>query len=170
MGCRTRANEYYGLLAQRQTEENSWMEREIEGNVVRKPKTQSVPPVRIQKVQKRRTSVSANKRIRKQKAHLTLAGVAAAALVILLCCLMLSSMDVNGTLSDDVYDLEKQIEELTVFNDAREYEINASVDLNEVIRVATEELGMVRSSQAQVVTYSVKNSEYLQQVAAVPVE
>ena len=83
---------------------------------------------------------------------------------------MLMTMERSSTLADEVALRESQLEELTVANDARKYEIDSSVDLNYVISVATEELGMVRSSLSQVVTYRTKDTEYLQQVAKVPAD
>ena len=78
------------------------------------------------------------------------------------------SMSTGNSLKREVSEKEADVEVLTLENDSREYDINSSVDYNEIIRAATQELGMVRSNASQIVTYSVKNSEYLQQVAQVP--
>jgi len=160
MGCRTRANEYYGYRST----------QEVEGNVVRKTSSVPAAQVRLKRTTRAAAGLSRNRKIRAQKIRLAFLGFCAAVLSIALICVLLNSLETHGTLKRQVTDLEDQIEELTAFNDAREYEIGSSVDLNEVIRVATEEMGMVRSNAAQVVTFRAKNSEYLQQVAAVPME
>jgi len=79
-------------------------------------------------------------------------------------------MDASTTLAEEVRAKEDELDQLVVANDAREYEIGNSVDLNYIIEVATQELGMVRSNLSQVVTFRTKDTEYLQQVARVPVE
>ena len=97
-------------------------------------------------------------------------GTAAAVLIIGISAFMLASLECNRKLSREISSLERQIQELTVVNDARAYEITSSIDLSDVIRTATEELGMVRGSASQTVTFGSRQTEYLQQVAAVPKE
>ena len=168
MGCRTRANTYYGMTTNRQVQQNRRPEVMVEGNVVRKTAPAKPAPARIRKPRKKRTSLSAAAAFRRQKAVFAVLSVIGTCAVILLCAVMLMTLEESSRLSDEVAEKEKQLNELTVANDARKYEIDSSVDLNYVIQVATEELGMVRSSLAQVVTYRTKDTEYLQQVARVP--
>ena len=170
MGCRTRANEYYAMMSQTNAQQNRRHAEVVEGNVVRKSVPQKAAPVRIRRKKKRTASVSAAKALGRQKARFVALGIAASAAIISLCAVMLMTLQESSTLADEVALKEAQLEELTVANDARKYEIDSSVDLNYVITVATEELGMVRSSLSQVVTYSTKDTEYLQQVAKVPAD
>ena len=107
---------------------------------------------------------------RKEKVIRTVAAVAAGVVVIGFCVMLLSTISKNNALTTQINRLEYQIEELTVLNDSREYDIEASVDLDYVIQVATQELGMVRSSASQIITYETQNSEYVQQVAEIPTE
>jgi len=95
---------------------------------------------------------------------------AAGAVVICFCVMLLSTISRNNQLTRQVNSLEYQIEELRVLNDSKEYDIDASVDLEYVIQVATQELGMVRSSSSQIITYETQNSEYVQQLAEIPTE
>ena len=169
MGCRTRANEHEERLTQRQLQQNKRQQNAVEGNVVRKTAAVPSAPVRINR-KKHKVTKSQYKALKHQKIRMIFLGGIAAAAVILLCGMTLISMDINDQLSKEIAGIEDQIDELEVYNDARAYEIDSSLDINEVIRVATEELGMVRGSASQIVTYSTKNSEYLQQVAAVPTE
>ncbi len=84
--------------------------------------------------------------------------------------IVLNCMITNNTLTSEISELESELSELTAQNDSREYDIDSSVDINEVIQVATEELGMVRSSAGQVITYETSDTEYIQQLAQVPVD
>ena len=140
----------------------------IEGTVVRKAAPEEKPSVRLQKTVRPHARLSRSRAIRKQRARLTVLGVFGAALVVGLSVILLSSMEQNKRLSGEIAEREKTVEQLTVYNDTREYEISSSVDLSDIIAAATQELGMVRSNASQIITYSVKNSEYLQQVAQVP--
>ena len=92
--------------------------------------------------------------------------------VVVLACVvgMLSTISRNNELTSEVSSMENQIEELQVLNDSKEYTIDSSVDLSYVIQVATNELGMVRSSASQIKTFTTDATEYVQQVAEVPTE
>jgi len=46
--------------------------------------------------------------------------------------------------------------------------IEESVDLDEIYRIATEELGMQEATDAQIVYYTYNYSNYLRQYSAVP--
>lgn len=170
MGCRTRANEYYANITQRQVQQNRWQEQAVEGNVVRKAAPVQAPEARIKRRTKKKTPLSLVRALRKQKAILAAAGLFGAAVIVGLCALTLMVSDRYSALHDEINAAEKTLEEMTAYNDAREYDIFSSVDLDYVITVATEQLGMVRGSASQVIRYSVKDSEYLQQVAKVPTE
>lgn len=71
----------------------------------------------------------------------------------------------NSQLASEISSLESQYSDLKAQNDSKEYAINQYVDIKEVIKTATEELGMVRSSADQVISYKTDNSEYIQKVA-----
>ncbi|MBR1759287.1 MAG: hypothetical protein IJ744_11280 [Lachnospiraceae bacterium] len=84
---------------------------------------------------------------------------------------MVSFLTVNSdvtNMSKKVVSLEKQIIELENINEAAIAKANASVDLNEVYRVATEELGMVHASRNRVITYESTQSDYVKQYNDVP--
>ena len=137
-------------------------EPEVYGNVVRKPQ--------VNTYRKHRSSTQvlrASRALKKQKAlFVVLAGIAGV-ILIGLSAVLLWSIAGNNMLSTKVEELETQYNNLLKNNEDREFSINMSVDTNYVINAATE-LGMVRSNASQIVTYSVRNSEYLQQVAKVP--
>lgn len=59
---------------------------------------------------------------------------------------------------------EKQLNSLTLANDDEYSKIVRVVDLDEIKRVAIEELGMVYATNDQVITYKRENSDYVRQV------
>ena len=138
---------------------------EVYGNVVRKPQ-----PQQYKRLRSSAQILRSSKALKKQKALFVFLGTAASIVMIGLSAVLLHSIAVNNNLGEVVAAKETEYENLVLNNDAREYEINSSVDLNYVINAATNELGMVRSNASQIVTYSIRNSEYLQQVAQVPVK
>ncbi len=64
--------------------------------------------------------------------------------------------------------LEREIETLKNDNDALETRINTSVDLDNVYKIATEELGMVYANKDQVRLYNKTESEYVRQYEDIP--
>ncbi len=75
--------------------------------------------------------------------------------------------DINARMNN-IKVLEQTIETLKSENDAAETRINASVDLEHVYRVATEELGMVYAGKDQVILYNKTESEYVRQNEDIP--
>ena len=139
---------------------------EVYGNVVRK--AQSEPSYR--RLRSSAEIMRSSKVLRKQKAAFVVLGSIAGVVVVALCVILLRSIAVGNSLAESVAEKEAEYEKMILANDAREYEINSSVDLNYIINTATDELAMVRSNASQIVLYSTRNSEYLQQVAKVPLE
>ena len=88
--------------------------------------------------------------------------------MVALCVVMLTMVVKNSDLNTDISKLETEWEELRSQNDSKEYDMNVSVDLNYVVQVATQELGMVRSTAGQIRTYDSSDSEYLKQLAEIP--
>ena len=61
-----------------------------------------------------------------------------------------------------------QYEELKRSNDLYEERIISKVDMNEVARIAEEELGMQRASEGQIISYSGQIDDYVKQYTDVP--
>lgn len=64
--------------------------------------------------------------------------------------------------------LEEELESLKNANDATETNINVSVDLDHVYKVATEELGMVYARKSQVILYDKTEHGYVRQSEDIP--
>ena len=58
---------------------------------------------------------------------------------------------------------EKILEQYKNDNDALEARIDASINLDDIYKVATEELGMVYADKEQVLTYDRTPTEYVRQ-------
>lgn len=170
MGYKTKANKSYRRAANSRVQINSESHGFVEGSAVRKA---AVPETRMVRLKKSKTSkdmISLKKKLRRQKARLTFLGMTGAAIIIVLCAVTLMTVQDYNALLSAVSAKESEIDDLTVYNDALEYEINSSVDYEQIIQAATENLGMVRVSTSQIVTFGSSDSEYIQQVAAVPSE
>lgn len=63
---------------------------------------------------------------------------------------------------------EQKLEALRTENDALENRININIDLDEVYRIATEELGMVYANKNQVILYDKTENEYVRQNEDIP--
>lgn len=133
--------------------------------VVREPRPIRLPKERTERQKK------ANRKVVRQKRIIRGVGITfAIVLLVALCVTMLKLTGDNSGLKNDINKLEAQVSELRSQNDSKEYDLNSSVDLNYVVQVATQELGMVRSSAGQIRTYNSSESEYVQQVAEIPTE
>ena len=62
-----------------------------------------------------------------------------------------------------IANLESDLSNIKISNDAELSRVNNSIDLEEIKRIAMEELGMVYASEDQVVLYQDKDAEYFRQ-------
>ena len=140
--------------------------RQLETEPVRKELTER------EKAELRRKRAAAVRREQRQQRKQTIMKVLVTAPIAMILIGMVL-ITLNGTiksneLMDEISSLESEYSELQAQNDSKEYDINRSVDLGTVVQVATEELGMVRSSAGQIITYKTSESEYIQQMAEIP--
>ncbi len=85
--------------------------------------------------------------------------------------LCFSYIQLQTEINTHISSIEKkssELEKLKSENDALQSSIDTSVDLDEVYRVATQELGMVYADQDQVITYSKTESGYVRQYEDIP--
>ena len=64
--------------------------------------------------------------------------------------------------------LEGQIAELKADNDAQYKSLTTSMDLNEIKRIAMDELGMQYAGEDQIVYYTIDNSNFMDQYRDIP--
>ncbi len=64
--------------------------------------------------------------------------------------------------------LEKQLNDLKLANDEEYSRITSSVDLEEIKRIAIEELGMQYAKEGQIISFESENNDYVKQMADIP--
>ena len=69
---------------------------------------------------------------------------------------------------ENIAELESQLSDLKIENDAEYSRATSSIDLEEMKRIAMEELGMVYADKEQVVIYEDKEAEYFRQYEDIP--
>jgi len=138
----------------------------IEGNVVRKTdvrrELQQVP-YRVQQ-----TSTRNNRKAR----HMNLPYVMFLSVAMLVLGITLFSyLQAQAKLTvtrTQVATLESQVNDLRLSNDERVERIEASLSMDELKRIAIEELGMTYAKKGQVVIISDEGSDYVRQLAQMP--
>ncbi len=93
---------------------------------------------------------------------------AAMAATLALCFSYLKQQTEINTHISSIEKKSTALEKLKSENDALKSSIDTAVDLNEIYRVATQELGMVYADKDQVITYSKTESGYVRQYEDIP--
>ncbi|MDE6314751.1 MAG: cell division protein FtsL [Lachnospiraceae bacterium] len=68
---------------------------------------------------------------------------------------------------ENISTMETELSDLKIENDAELSRVNNSIDLEEIKRIAMEELGMVYASKEQVILYEDKDAEFFRQYESV---
>lgn len=84
------------------------------------------------------------------------------------CILYLGAQSQAAEIKKEITTLENSVATLATKNDSIEYEIDSFIDVEYIMKVATEELGMVMIQERQIVTYETSRNEYMEQYADVP--
>lgn len=64
--------------------------------------------------------------------------------------------------------LESELNELKLANDEEYIRVSSNVDLEEIRRIAIQELGMQYAEEGQIVTFSGDSNDYVKQMADIP--
>ncbi|HCD42995.1 MAG TPA: cell division protein FtsL [Lachnoclostridium sp.] len=143
----------------------------VQGNAVRKAMPVEMP-VRTPE-EKRRPSVNHQVRRNREKAlqmdlpYVIMLTIAAVCTL----CLCVNYLHLQSSITANIHGvelLEAKLEHLKTENNALEMNINTSVDLDHVYKVATEELGMVYANKDQILHYDKTESEYVRQNEDIP--
>lgn len=89
-------------------------------------------------------------------------------LIFFFSCSYISTLSESQKLNDAVAQLTAELNTMVAANDELEADIKASVDYDEIFRVATEELGMNYPDRSQVITYDSGESEWVKQYKDIP--
>lgn len=150
------------------------MERKIryiqEGNTIRKvydfPERKVDAPRKIRE-QHRRTYRQA-KEAPRMSLKMTLLMAVSVIASVAVCINYLDVQSGISALKTEISSLESTIDTVTARNDSLEYEISSYIDVEYIMRVATEELGMVMVKEEQIKNYESTRSEYMEQYNDVP--
>ncbi|MBP3477224.1 MAG: cell division protein FtsL [Lachnospiraceae bacterium] len=153
--------------ANRNRTANSRGQYYVQGNVVRKLDVTR----EIQRQPQKKVSNTTRKNREKAK-HMN------AGYVVFLCAALVATglilINYIGLQSDitnsvqHISALESQLNELKLKNDEDYSRITSSVDLEEIKRIAIQELGMQYAEEGQIVTFASENSDYVKQMADIP--
>ncbi len=146
-----------------------------DGNTVRKvarPVTTAVPqytePEKRQNTHKR-TYKKPNEGLTINLPYVMFLLVAACAVVI--SCMQYINLNSEiSKVTDSIALMESNIDTLKAQNDAIEYEIDSSIDMDTILKTATEELGMVQVDKDSIRFYTSTEGEYMKQFSDVPTE
>lgn len=140
----------------------------IDGNTARKLQSIPVDRNRTQNDQIRRQQVKRQHRV----APMNLGYVFFMMLATLVVCVVLIGYvelqaDITNRINH-ISKLESQLNDLKLANDEEYTKIMSSVDLEEIKRIAIEELGMKYAKDGQVITYSGEGNDYVRQYKEIP--
>lgn len=145
-----------------------------EGNTVRK--VQGAPQeFERERHERRRQRAHEQRRLRRAaRAELSidlpfllLLSIAVAATLVICCNYLRLNASIDAHM-DRIESLETELENIKTENDALEQSIDTSVDLNEVYRIAVNELGMIHAGKDNVISYDKTESEYVRQNENIP--
>lgn len=139
----------------------------VQGNTVRKAQPARQIPERPQK--KVNNSVRKN---RERAKHMS------AGYVLFLCAALVSAgiilvyyiglqSDITNSVKH-IAALERQLNALKVANEEEYTRISSKVDLEEIRRIAIQELGMQYAREGQIISFASENSDYVKQMAEIP--
>ena len=149
----------------------------IDGNVIRH--VQAVPQKRTDRrsmMQERRreeAQVQA-KRTRERALRMNVPYVSfltAVSIATVFVCVNFLQLQAQGiSYRNQIASLESQLTELKLANDNAYEETLSSVDMEEVKRIAVNDLGMTYADEGQIITYSNQDGDYIRQYAEIPIE
>ena len=136
----------------------------VYGNTVRQG--YELPERREREYEKARKQIREQKRVQNALSMDAPYVIALTLALIIVLGMCIAYLKVQADLTARIKNIEAQekiLEQYIADNDALESRIDASIDLDEIYRVATEELGMVYANKNQVLTYDKTPTEYVRQ-------
>ena len=86
-------------------------------------------------------------------------------------CILVGYIKLQSDITNSIKNiarLETQLNDLRLANDEEYNRITSRVDLEEIRRIAIQELGMQYAKEGQIVTFESENNDYVKQIAAIP--
>ena len=94
-----------------------------------------------------------------------------AAALIAVCVVLMSYIKMQSDITNHITNiskLESQLNEMKLANDETYTKIMSSVDLEEIKRIAVNELGMKYAEEGQVIQYTGEGNDYVRQYSDIP--
>ncbi len=167
-------------MAAKKLNYDGYYEREFDGNAVReRNKRLDIDRAKREKEKNRqlaRENRAQASRLRKLEKSLGISLfscimlLGAAMLMFTLCYKMIQLNFEIDQIDKAVVRTENEVNDLRVSNNSAYQEINSTVDLKEVYKIATMELGMVFASDNQIITYEDNEAAYVRQYKEIPVK
>ncbi len=139
----------------------------VQGNTARR--LQAVPAVKEVPLRKVNTRVRKN---REKAKHMSIGSVLSMALAMIAAAFILTrylglQADITNSIKH-IAALESQLNELKLDNDENYSRITSDINLDEVKRVAIQELGMTYAKEGQIITFNGEGSDYVRQTGDIP--
>lgn len=140
----------------------------VEGSAVRKP--QAAPSAREGGRPRAQTRPARRHKIKTVPMNMGYIAVMAAALV-MVCIVLMSYVKLQSDITNHISNisrLESQLNEKRLANDETYTKIMSSIDLEEIKRIAVNELGMKYAKEGQVIEYTGEGNDYVRQYGDIP--
>lgn len=140
---------------------------QVQGNTVRKLQT---APGNLEAAPKRQIS-NATRKNREKAHHMNMGYVLFLALALIIAGFILTryiglQSDITSSINH-IARLERELNNLKLANDEEYSRITNSIDLEEIKRVAIQELGMHYAEEGQIIDFTGSSSDYVRQVASI---
>jgi len=139
----------------------------IQGSAVRKLDV----PEKIEKSPKKKSNNAARKN--REKAEYMNPGYVLFLSIALLAtgCILVGYIRLQSDITNSIKhidSLERELNDLKLSNDEEYNRITSSIDLEEVRRIAIQELGMKYAEEGQIVVFESENNDYVKQMSPIP--
>lgn len=142
----------------------------VDGNTARRLQTQELPQLE-EEWQQRKERRERRKR-KPQKSPMNIGYLfAMIASMVIVCGILISYVNLQADITnriEHIASLESELNDLKLSNDETYTKIMSQVDLEEIKRIAIQELGMKYAKEGQVVTYTGEGSDYVTQYSEIP--
>lgn len=150
----------------------------IDGNAVRK--VQGVPErhkelrekhLEIEKKNSRKKAAQRNlQRELKMSFSYVVFLVMASVIMVSVCVQYLRVQTSIISRQEEIVEVKSELNTLISQNDAIEYNVDSYIDVENIIKIATRELGMIKAGEEQISLYERSESEYMKQIEDIPVK
>lgn len=142
----------------------------VDGNTARRLQTQELPQLEEEWQQRKERRERRKKKPQRSPMNMGYLFVMVASMVIV-CGILISYINLQADITtriEHIASLESELNDLKLSNDETYTKIMSQVDLEEIKRIAIQELGMKYAKEGQVVTYTGEGSDYVTQYSEIP--